>query len=100
MKLRERNTLCHRISAGDSTVIMNQTIPFRGCLFNVIHAGEFTMRSTGGSMKKLPGKQPEKRCVACNGTGHEVMVTNPKKPTVRIYPRQCKVCLGKGRVAI
>jgi DnaJ-class molecular chaperone len=48
---------------------------------------------------RTPHMKPrEKFCVACNGTGH-LKVVKPTKPNVRIYPPQCKECLGKGRVA-
>jgi DnaJ-class molecular chaperone len=47
---------------------------------------------------RTPQMKPrEKLCAACNGTGH-VDVAKSAKPTVRIYPPQCKECLGKGRV--
>jgi DnaJ-class molecular chaperone len=49
-------------------------------------------------MKKLRSGPTEKRCTACNGTGHLEMV-KPAKPNVRIYPAQCRVCLGKGRIS-
>jgi DnaJ-class molecular chaperone len=49
-------------------------------------------------MRKLPMKPPEKRCTACNGTGH-LEVVKPAKPTIRIYPPQCKECGGKGRIS-
>jgi hypothetical protein len=50
-------------------------------------------------MKKPRTNPLEKRCTACNGTGH-LEAVRPVKPTLRIYPPQCKICLGKGRVAI
>ena len=37
-------------------------------------------------------------CPDCKGTGFE-MVKQPTRPGVRVYPAQCKGCLGKGRVA-
>jgi DnaJ-class molecular chaperone len=46
-------------------------------------------------MRNPRTKPPEKECTACNGTGHLKAV----KPTVRIYPPQCRICLGKGRIA-
>jgi hypothetical protein len=49
-------------------------------------------------MKRPSTKPLEKRCTACDGTGHLVAV-KPTKSNVRIYPPQCKVCLGKGRVS-
>jgi DnaJ-class molecular chaperone len=49
-------------------------------------------------MTKLYPRLIEKRCTACNGTGH-LEVLKPVKPTVRIYPPQCKVCGGRGRIS-
>jgi DnaJ-class molecular chaperone len=49
-------------------------------------------------MRMSRRKPAEKPCTACNGSGHLAMVADSKKPTVRIYPPQCGVCLGKGRV--
>jgi DnaJ-class molecular chaperone len=40
----------------------------------------------------------ERPCPACKGTGVE-MAKQPRRPGVRVYPPQCKECLGKGRVA-
>jgi len=34
----------------------------------------------------------------CKGTGF-AMVKQANRPGVRIYPRRCKECLGKGRIA-
>ena len=50
-------------------------------------------------MREPRVKLPEKHCAACNGTGHLAMVADPERPTVRSYPPQCRVCLGKGRIA-
>jgi len=48
---------------------------------------------------RTPRMKPrEKFCAACNGTGH-IEAAKPTKPTVRIYPPQCNVCSGKGRVS-
>jgi DnaJ-class molecular chaperone len=41
----------------------------------------------------------EVKCEACDGTGVE-LIEQPSKPGTRIYPARCKVCGGKGRVAI
>jgi hypothetical protein len=48
-------------------------------------------------MRKPRRSFQEKPCTACNNTGH-VEAAKPTKPNVRIYPPQCKECLGKGRV--
>jgi DnaJ-class molecular chaperone len=47
-------------------------------------------------MKKLQAISSEHDCPACNGTGFPA-VPQPR-PGFRVYPVQCKECLGKGRV--
>ncbi len=48
-------------------------------------------------MKKFLAVPTEHDCPACNGTGFPAVV-QPVRPGFRIYPVQCKECLGKGRI--
>jgi DnaJ-class molecular chaperone len=50
-------------------------------------------------MRKPRARPLETRCVDCNGTGR-MAVAPSTKPGLRIYPPQCKACLGKGRIRI
>jgi DnaJ-class molecular chaperone len=49
-------------------------------------------------MRKPSVRPIEHKCPACNGTGFPV-VTQPAKLSRRIYPIQCEICGGKGRIA-
>ena len=49
-------------------------------------------------MRKRSVKPIEHKCPACDGTGFP-KVTQPVKPSRKIYPVQCKNCGGKGRIA-
>jgi DnaJ-class molecular chaperone len=48
--------------------------------------------------KKLVANPTEHKCPECDGTGFP-LVAQPDRLGVKIYPTQCKECLGKGRVA-
>jgi DnaJ-class molecular chaperone len=48
------------------------------------------------NLKSSP-KISEHRCPACNGTGFPA-IKQPAQPNRRIYPVQCKMCAGKGRI--
>jgi hypothetical protein len=49
-------------------------------------------------LKKLAVSLTEHKCPECNGAGFP-LVAQPVRLGVKIYPPQCKLCLGKGRIA-
>jgi hypothetical protein len=54
--------------------------------------------AAGKTQMKKPYAYPnEHECPACSGTGFPAVAQ--LRPGFRIYPVQCKECLGKGRIS-